>query len=122
MRKLTGLAMCVSILAATPLADASAGPMALTATAAISSSAPVEKVWYRRGYRRGWGYRPRAALAAGAAVGAGLAMAGGGYGYYGGYYPYYGYDYGYGYGWDAPAPVVYAPVYYGYAPGWGWGW
>lgn len=121
MRKLFEIAMCGAMLAAAPLADATAGPMGATAPAAVSLSAPGEKIWYRRAYRRGWCCRPGAAIAAAPAIGAGLAVAGAGYGYYGGYYPYY--NYGYDYGWEAPAPVVYAPVYYyGYAPAWGWGW
>ncbi len=106
-----------------------AGPMGVAPPSAVSLSAPVDKVWYRRwggyGYR-GYGYRPYyggyyrrynpgAAVAAGVGLGLlgeGLAAANSSY-YYGGYYPYYNYNYypsGYGY-----------YGYPGYYNGWG-GW
>lgn len=94
-----------------------AGPMGVAPPSTVALSAPVDKVWYRRGYGyRGYGYRggyyrgynPGAAVAAGVGLGllgAGLAAANSNY-YYGGYYPYYNYGYGY------------YPGYYG--GGWGW--
>jgi hypothetical protein len=80
--------------AATITDAGSLGPLAKTYTA-------VEKVAYwRRHYRRGYGYR---------------------YPYYGyGYRPYYGYGYYrpygyYGYGWRPGITI-------GIGPRWGWGW
>lgn len=90
--------------------EALAGPMGVAPPSAVSLSAPVDKVWYRRwggyGYRGGYRpyyggyyrrYNPGAAVAAGVGLGllgAGLAAANSSY-YYGGYYPYYNYGYGY---------------------------
>ncbi len=102
-------ALCSATLAAAVPSEAIAGPMSAPDRSIVAPSGPVENIWHRRGYRRGY-YNPGAAVAAGVGLGllgAGLAASGGGY---------YGYPYGYGYypgyyygGWGSP--------YYG---GWGW--
>jgi hypothetical protein len=81
-------------------AEAAMMPAAVTMPAQIKTYRPVEKVYYRRYYRRGYyGYRRP---------------------YYGhgyGYRPYYGYGYRpygyYGYGWR---PGISIQI----GPGWGW--
>jgi len=124
-------ALCGAVLATAAPADVLAGPMGAAPPSTVSLSAPIDNVWYRRGwggygyrryggyyggyYRRG--YNPGAAVAAGVGLGllgAGLAASSGGY--YGGYYPYYGGSYYYpSYGYN------YYPGYY-YNNGGGWGW
>jgi hypothetical protein len=92
-------------------AEAAMMPSVGTLPAQTKTYTPVEKVYYRRYYRRGYygygrryygyGYRPY-------------------YGYGYGYRPYYGYGYGYrpygyyGYGWRPGISI-------GIGPGWGWG-
>ncbi|MCC3246952.1 hypothetical protein LG047_16780 [Methylocystis sp. WRRC1] len=124
-------ALCGAVLATAVPEEVLAGPMGAAPPSTVSLSAPVDKVWYRRGwgggyYRRGYyggyyrrGYNPGAAVAAGVGLGllgAGLAAASSN-SYYGGYYPYYGGGYyypSYGYGYAYPA--------YGGWGGWGGGW
>lgn len=116
-------ALCGAVLATALPTEVLAGPMGAAPPSTVGLSAPVDKVWYRRGYHHGGyyrrGYNPGAALAAGAAVGllgAGLAAATSN-SYYGGYYPYYGgYAYpAYGYGYAYPAYNAWDPF-----GGWGW--
>ena len=81
-------------------AEAAMMPGVATLPAQTKTYTPVENVYYRRYYRRGYyGYRRP---------------------YYGyGYRPYYGYGYGYrpygyyGYGWRPGISI-------GIGPGWGW--
>jgi len=96
-------ALCSATLATAVPTEALAGPMSAPDRSVVAPSSPVENVWHRRGWRRGY-YNPGAAVAAGVGLGllgAGLAASSG----------YYGSPYGYGYG-------------YGYYPGYyynGWG-
>jgi hypothetical protein len=83
-------------------AEAAMMPGVGTLAAQTKTFTPVEKVYYRRYYRRGYyGYRRPY------------------YGYGYGYRPYYGYGYGYrpygyyGYGWRPGITI-------GIGPGWGW--
>jgi len=92
-------------------AEAAMMPSVGSMPAQTKTFTPVEKVYYRRYYRRGYygyrrpyygyGYRPY-------------------YGYGYGYRPYYGYGYGYrpygyyGYGWRPGITI-------GIGPRWGWG-
>jgi hypothetical protein len=117
-------ALCGAMAATALPTEAGAGPMGVASRSIVELSAPVDKVWYRRGggyYRRGYygggyyrrGYNPGAAVAAGVGLGllgAGIAASSGGY--YGGYYPYYG-----GYNYYYPSYGYANPYYDG---GWGW--
>ena len=93
--------MLIAISAIGSKAEAAMSPGVGTLPAQTKNYTPVEKVYYRRYYRRGYyGYgRPY-------------------YGY--GYRPYYGYGYGYrpygyyGYGWRPGITI-------GIGPRWGWG-
>lgn len=127
MRKSLNLALSGAVIGAMAMTaiatEVLAGPMGVAPPSKVGLSAPVDQVWYRRGYGYGYrrpyyggyyrrGYNPGAAVAAGMGLGllgAGLAASSGGY--YGGYYPYYGGGYypSYGYGYAYPA--------YNY---WGW--
>ena len=89
--------MLIAISAIGSKAEAAMTPGLGTLPAQTKNYTPVEKVYYRRYYRRGYyGY---------------------GRGY--GYRPYYGYGYGYrpygyyGYGWRPGISI-------GIGPGWGW--
>ena len=89
--------MLIAISAIGSKAEAAMSPGVGTLPAQTKTYTPVEKVYYRRYYRRGYyGY---------------------GRGY--GYRPYYGYGYGYrpygyyGYGWRPGISI-------GIGPGWGW--
>lgn len=101
-------ALCGATLATALPTETLAGPMSAPDRSIVAPSSPVDNVWYRRRWRRGY-YNPGAAVAAGVGLGllgAGLAASSGYYSYpYGyGYYPGYYYN-----GWGYP--------YYG---GWGW--
>jgi hypothetical protein len=93
--------MLIAISGISSKAEAAMSPGVGTLPAQTKNYAPVEKVYYRRYYRRGYyGYgRPY-------------------YGY--GYRPYYGYGYGYrpygyyGYGWRPGIGIQIGPR-------WGWG-
>ncbi|HEY8160861.1 MAG: hypothetical protein ACR650_00590 [Methylocystis sp.] len=130
MRKSLNLAVSGALLgamAATAIpTEASAGPMGVAVPSTVGLPAPVDNVWYRRGY--GWrggyyrpyggyyrrGYNPGAAVAAGVGLGLlGAGLAASSSGYYGGYYPYY-------YGGYYPA-YGYPYAYPGYGGGY-WGW
>jgi hypothetical protein len=103
--------MLIAVGATGSRAEAAMMPGVATLPAQTKTYTPVEKVYYRRYYRRGYygygrryygyGYRPY-------------------YGYGYGYRPYYGYGYGYrpygyyGYGWRPGISI-------GIGPGWGWG-
>jgi hypothetical protein len=97
---LIAFASATLLLASSGIWKANAAPITNSGTLAplTKSYTPVEKVYYRRYYRRGYyGYgRPY-------------------YGY--GYRPYYGYGYRpygyYGYGWRPGVTI-------GIGPGWGW--
>jgi hypothetical protein len=88
--------MLISISAIGSKAEAAMLPSVGTLTVQTKSYTPVEKVYWRRHYRRGY------------------------YGYGYGYRPYYGYGYGYrpygyyGYGWRPGISI-------GVGPRWGWG-
>jgi hypothetical protein len=94
--------MLIAVGATGSRAEAAMMPSVATLPAQTKTYTPVEKVYYRRYYRRGYyGYRRP---------------------YYGyGYRPYYGYGYGYrpygyyGYGWRPGITI-------GIGPRWGWGW
>jgi hypothetical protein len=94
--------MLIAIGATGSRAEAARVPGVTTLPAQTKTYTPVENVYYRRYYRRGYyGYRRP---------------------YYGyGYRPYYGYGYGYrpygyyGYGWRPGISI-------GIGRGWGWGW
>lgn len=92
---LASYALGAAIASLAPVADAVAGPVGLASPPAASLQSPVEEAWYRRHWRRPYGYwyRPHypryyARPYYGYPVY--------GYPYYG--YPAYGYPYG-GYGW-----------------------
>ena len=95
--------MLIAIGATGSRAEAAMMPGVATLPAQTKTYTPVENVYYRRYYRRGYyGYRRPY------------------YGYGYGYRPYYGYGYGYrpygyyGYGWRPGISI-------GIGRGWGWG-
>jgi hypothetical protein len=96
--------MLIAVGATGSRAEAATMSGVATLPAQTKTYTPVENVYYRRYYRRGYyGYRRPY------------------YGYGYGYRPYYGYGYGYrpygyyGYGWRPGITI-------GIGPRWGWGW
>jgi hypothetical protein len=97
LHSMVAVTMLIAISVIESKAEAAMMPGVGTLPAQTKTYTPVEKVYYRRHYRRGYyGY---------------------GRGY--GYRPYYGYGYGYrpygyyGYGWRPGISI-------GIGPGWGW--
>ncbi len=78
-------AMCGAVVATGFAGDAAAGPINMVSSSVLKTPSATEQIYYRRYYRRGYGYGPR---------------------YYYRRPAYYGYGYGYGYGY----PVVPVPL------------
>ncbi len=76
-------AVCGAVAATAFADDAAAGPINMVSPSVVKTPSATEQIYYRRYYRRGYGYGPR---------------------YYYGRPAYYGYGYGYGYP-VAPVPV-----------------